>query len=225
MQAVHFNSKTFKNGFQGLSNLMGGAEFDYMGARFPQQAMKDLFESLKNCDRETFVEWLQILQPGKNWTDAKLNYWFTPSGEPIRGILAQLLGSMVRSKGGKLTPTSKRRQKVVCQKLGLATIDVAPELSDDDKKALMKECLRKKYSIEPYRSLLLNTGSRELHEKPIRGSGNNWTLPGSDWLGLLLMEIREEITPESSNKRPAEDPAVALQKRQRVTLYKQYIVR
>ena len=85
--------------------------------------------------------------------------------------------------------------------------------------------MRKKYSIEPYRSLLLNTGSRELHEKPIRGSGNNWTLPGSDWLGLLLMEIREEITPESSNKRPAEDPAVALQKRQRVTLYKQYIVR
>lgn len=198
MQAVHFNSKTFKNGFQGLSNLMGGAEFDYMGARFPQQAMKDIFESLKSCDRETFLEWLQILQPGKEWTPAKLKYWFTPDGEPIRGILAQLLGSMVRCKGGKLTPTSKRRQKVVREKLRLTTIIVASELSDDNKKSFMKECLRKKYSMDPYRSLLLDTGSAELHEKPIRGSGNSWTLPGCDWLGQLLMEIREEITTESS---------------------------
>lgn len=225
MADIHFNSKTFKNGFQGLSNLMGGAEFDYMGARFPQQDMKDLFESLKSCDRETFIKWLQILQPGKKWTPAKLKYWFTPDGEPIRGILAQLLGSMVRRKGGKLTPTSKRRQKAVCAKQKLATIEVLPELSDDAKQSKMKECLRKKYSMEPYRSLLLSTGSRELHEKPIRGSGNSWTLPGGDWLGQLLMEIREEITPESSNKRPAEDPAARIEKRQRVTLYKQYIIR
>ena len=202
MQAVHFNSKTFKNGLQGLSNLMGGAEFDYMGARFPQQAMKDLFESLKSCDGETFLEWLQILQPGKKWTPAKLRYWFTPDGEPIRGILAQLLGSMVRRKSGKLTGTSKRRQKVVREKLGLAAIEVLPELSDDDKCRFMKECLRKKYSLEPYRSLLLSTDSRELHEKPIRGSGNSWTLPGGDWLGQLLMEIRAEIG--RSKKRPAE---------------------
>jgi hypothetical protein len=198
MQAIHFNSKTFKNGFQGLSNLMGGAEFDYMGARFPQQAMRDVFESLKSCDRETFLEWLQVLQPGKKWTPAKLKYWFTSDGEPIRGILAQLLGSMVRRKGGKLTPTSKRRQKVVREKLGLVIIVIAPELSDDNKKSFMKECLRKKYSMDPYRSLLLDTGSAELHEKPIRGSGNSWTLPGCDWLGQLLMEIREEIITESS---------------------------
>ena len=204
MADIHFNSKTFKNGFQGLSNLMGGAEFDYMGARFPQQDMKDLFESLKSCDRETFLKWLQILQPGKKWTPAKLKYWFTPGGEPIRGILAQLLGSMVRRKGGKLTPTSKRRQKVVCAELGLAAIEVQPELSDDDKQSKMKECLRKKYSLEPYRSLLLSTDSRELHEKPIRGSGNSWTLPGCDWLGQILMEIRAEIG--RSKKRPAEAP-------------------
>jgi hypothetical protein len=202
MVDIHFNSKTFKNGFQGLSNLMGGAEFDYMGARFPQQAMKDLFESLKSCDGETFLEWLQILQPGKKWTPAKLKYWFTPGGEPIRGILAQLLGSMVRRKSGKLTGTSKRRQKVVREKLGLAAIDVLPELSADDKRRFMKECLRKKYSLEPYRSLLLSTDSRELHEKPIRGSGNSWTLPGGDWLGQLLMEIRTEIG--RSKKRPVE---------------------
>lgn len=195
---VFFNSKSFKNGFQGLSNLMGGSEFDYMSARFPQQAMKDLFDSLRSCDRETFLKWLQLLQPGKKWTPAKLNYWFTPDGEPIRGILAQLLGSMVRRKDGKLTSTSKRRQKavreeLVRQKIVLVTIEVLPELADDDKKAFMKECLRKKYSMEPYRSLLLSTGSRELHERPLRGGGNSWTWPGGDWLGKLLMELRDDI--------------------------------
>ena len=224
MADIRFNSKTFKNGFQGLSNLMGGAEFDYMGARFPQQAMKDLFESLKSCDGETFLEWLQILQPGKKWTPAKLRYWFTPDGEPIRGILAQLLGSMVRRKGGKLTPTSKRRQKAVCAEQGLAAIEVLPELSDDAKQSKMKECLRKKYSMEPYRSLLLSTGSRELHEKPIRGSGNSWTSPGGDWLGQILMEIREEITSESSNKRSAEAIQTCAAKKQKVALYKQYTI-
>ena len=89
MNSIYFNSKTFKIGFQGLSNLMGGAEFDYMSGRFPQQVMKDLFVRLKSCDRETFLEWLQFLQPIKKWTPKKLAYWFTPDGEPIRGILAQ----------------------------------------------------------------------------------------------------------------------------------------
>ena len=213
--AIVFNSKTYKNGFQGLSNLMGGAEFDYMGARFPQQAMKALFESLKNCDRETFLEWLQILQPGKKWTRAKLAFWFTPEGEPIRGILAQLLGSMVRRKADELTPTSKRRQKAVREKLGLAAIEVAVELPDDDKKALMKECLLKKYSDEPYRSLLLSTGSAELHEKPIRGGGNSWTSPGGDWLGQLLMEVRADLCGHASKKRP--DCAAPAKKKQKVS--------
>ena len=196
--SIHFNSKSFKNGFQGLSNLMGGAEFDYMGARFTQQAMIGLFTELRSCGRETFLEWLKILQPGKKWTPAKLAYWFTPDGEPIRGILAQLLGSMVRRKAGKLTPTSKRRQKVVCEKLRLGTIEVAPELSDRNKKAYMKKCLLKKYSMEPYRSLLLSSGNAELHEKPLRGSGNSWTLPGGDWLGELLMEVRLQVGSGSS---------------------------
>ena len=222
MADIHFNSKTFKNGFQGLSNLMGGAEFDYMGARFPQQVMKDLFANLKNCDRETFLEWLQILQPGKTWTPKKLKFWFTPDGEPIRGILAQLLGSMVRCKAGKLTATSKRRQKVVREKLGLSAIQVVPELSDDAKQSKMKECLMKKYSMEPYRSLLLSTGSRELHEQPIRGSGNSWTLPGGDWLGKLLMEVRAEIGAHASKKRPAETTSAAPAKKQKPT-FKQFI--
>ena len=233
--AIYFNSKSFKNGFQGLSNLMGGVEFDYMCARFPQQVMKDLFVRLRNCDRETFLEWLQILQPDKKWTPKKLAYWFTPYGEPIRGILAQLLGSMVRRKAGKLTQVSKRRQKVVCEKLGLASIEVVPELSDKNKKAFMKECLRKKYSMEPYHSLLLSSAV-DLHEKPLRGNGNNWTykktdgvIYGKDWLGELLMEVRADLavlSDESSLKRSADvsDGVVSCTKKARVS-FKQYVVK
>jgi len=216
MEQIFFNSKS---GVQGLSNLMGGAEFDYMSARFPQSAMKDLFERLKSCDRETFLEWLQLLQPGKKWTPAKLNYWFTRSGEPIRGILAQLLGSMVRRKDGKLTSTSKRRQKAVRERLGLSTIEVEPELSDDDKRLFMKECLRKKYSMEAYRTLLLSTGSDELHERPMRGKGNAWTLPGDDWLGQLLMEVREELVEQPGDSaEPAAKRAKFSQYVEQVTM-------
>ena len=225
MNSIYFNSKTFKNGFQGLSNLMGGAEFDYMSGRFPQQVMKDLFVRLKSCDRETFLEWLQLLQPIKKWTPKKLAYWFTPDGEPIRGILAQLLGSMVRRKADKLTPTSRRRQKVVCEKLGLDAIEVVPELSDENKKAFMKECLRKKYSMEPYHSLLLSSAV-DLHEKPLRGNGNNWTykktdgvIYGKDWLGELLMEVRAEL--RSDDFASSVPPA----KKQKTSRYRLYVMK
>ena len=226
MNSIYFNSKTFKIGFQGLSNLMGGAEFDYMSGRFPQQVMKDLFVRLKSCDRETFLEWLQFLQPIKKWTPKKLAYWFTPDGEPIRGILAQLLGSMVRRKAGKLTPISKRRQKAVCEKLGLDAIEVVPELSDENKKAFMKECLRKKYSMEPYHSLLLSTVSADLHEKPLRGNGNNWTykktdgvIYGKDWLGELLMEVRAELRSDDFAS------SVSSAKKQKTSKYRLYVMK
>jgi len=218
-EPISFNSKS-AGGFQGLSNLMGGAEFDYMSARFPQSAMKDLFERLKSCDRETFLEWLQLLQPGKKWTLAKLNYWFTPSGEPIRGILAQLLGSMVRHKDGKLTSTSQQRQKAVRERLELDTIEVNPELSDDNKRLFMKECLLRKYSMEPYRTLLLSTGSSELHERPMRGKGNAWTLPGGDWLGQLLMEVREELRVESCDSA---EPAEKTEPKAKRAKFSQYV--
>lgn len=209
MTAVYFNSRTFKGGHHHLSTLFGGVEFDYMSARFPQKALKGLFAQLRVCDSATFLEWLQILQPGKKWTPQKLSYWFTPDRDPVHGILAQMLGSMVRHSRttGKITATSRHRQAAVCKKLGLAKIEVAPELSDDGKKALMKECLRKKYAGEPYRSFLLSTGSAELHEKPARGKGNRWTSPGGDWLGKLLTEVRSEILSKERPEKTGEAPS------------------
>lgn len=69
------------------------------------------------------------------------------------------------------------------------------------KVGIMKELLRKKFSQEPFKSKLLATGDKELEE------GNRWNdrfwgvCPpgsgrGSNILGKLIMEIREELRKE-----------------------------
>jgi predicted NAD-dependent protein-ADP-ribosyltransferase YbiA (DUF1768 family) len=142
------------------------------------------------------------LQPRKKWTDAKKGYWFF-EGEPIRGILAQMIGSCVRRKDGKLTQTANERQNILCNELGLESIQVADELDEDGKKNLMRECLVRKYNVPEYRELLLSTGDAILHEVPLRGRPNAWSYRanrgGGDWLGKLLMEIRDNI--HESEKR------------------------
>ena len=49
---------------------------------------------------------------------------------------------------------------------------------------------KNKYNENKYKELLLSTGDKILHEKPMRGKGDDWTYPGGDLLGKLLMEIR-----------------------------------
>lgn len=187
---INFNSKSSSpNGYRRLSNLFD-AEFDYMRARFPQPEMQALFDKLKGCDEQTFMEWLKLLQPGKKWTEKKERYWFYDD-EPIRGILAQMIGSCVRT-----TPTATKRRRILCKKLGLTSIEVNPELTDDGKKDLMLACLRMKYTRPEYRTLLLSTGDAILHEMPLRGKPNAWSFrngEGGDWLGQLLMQVRDEI--------------------------------
>ena len=56
----------------------------------------------------------------------------------------------------------------------------------------IKECIAK-YQKNKYRDILLSTGDKILHENPMRGNGDDWTYPGKDLLGILLMEIRYEI--------------------------------
>lgn len=71
---------------------------------------------------------------------------------------------------------------------------------DTIKLDVMKECLHAKFKREPLRSMLLDTGLRELIE------GNTWgdkywgmdldTRVGQNHLGRLLMEVRAEIAAE-----------------------------
>ncbi len=229
MTTINFNSKRSSPGdYSELSNFYGGAEFEYMAQRFSQSEITHLFDHLETCDNEEFWRWLQILNPKgtqkKPVTQGQMDFWFTKgglkNGIPIRGIAAQLLGTMVRS-----GPAAQKRRKAVAKELGLDTIKVNDELTDDEKKAWMKICLQHKYADPHFRDLLLSTGNATLHEIPLRGLGenNNWTYKvfkgksyGKDWLGRLLREIRDEWKQEQSA-----EPAA---KKQRTAQYRQYVV-
>lgn len=66
---------------------------------------------------------------------------------------------------------------------------------DNIKRDVMLELLRKKYNIEPFKSMLLATGESHLEE------GNTWgdkywgtvNRVGENWLGRLTMQVREEL--------------------------------
>ena len=185
---IYFNSKC-KGPYRELSNFYGGVEIDYMKRRFNSDKMKDLFEDFKTCDSEKFVFYLKLLQPDKQFTKKKEQYWFVED-EPIRGILAKLVGSIVAK------PSSmKKRIKAISNHLGISEYDVIKTgkvTSDED----MYECLKTKYSMEKYKKLLLGTGTVPLHEKPLRGRPNKWTYKdgeGGDKLGKMLNNIRKEL--------------------------------
>ena len=188
MSEIYFNSKS-GGSYNLLSNFYGDVEIDFMKMRFKNEKMKRLFEDFKVCDSDRFIFYLKLLQPGKKFTEKKEKYWFS-GDEPIRGILAKLVGSIV------VKPENfKRRIKCISVHLGISIEDVVKTdkiTTDDD----MYECLVKKYNIEKYKNLLLSTGDLPLHEKPLRGRPNAWTYKGGeggDKLGKMLIKIRNEI--------------------------------
>ena len=214
---IVFNSVS-KNKFKYLSNFYGDVEICFIQKRFANSKMKKLFDKFKTCDSQTFKKLLQLLQPDKSgsWTEKKLNYWFDKQNEfaepqPIRGILAKLLGNVIKN------PTSSKNIKVIeklSEKLKISKEDVIKpgKITDDND---MMECLEQKFALPEYKNLLLETKDSILHEKPIQGKGNDWTFPGKDKLGIMLMQIRNKLKnelkedsdipnsePESSEDKP-----------------------
>lgn len=204
-KVINFNSKgSTPKGFHELSNFYGGVEFEYMRARFNQIEILGLFDLLEKCDNATFWNWLQVLNNKKDPSQRQMDYWFTEggvkNGQPIRGIAAQMLGTMVKN-----SVSMMKRRKIVAEKLGMDNIEINEELDDEEKKRWMAACLQHKfYTDDYYKNLLLSTGDAVLHEVPLRGNGrnNNWTYKvdkqtgetyGKDWLGKLLMELRDEL--------------------------------
>lgn len=191
VEEIYFNSKSKK--FNELSNFYGGVEACYMSDRFLDVEVKELFETFESLtnDKDKFIMYLKELQPEKKkWTQRQLDWWVDSKGVPITGILSKLLGGSV--KPGR---TGKKRLSIVKNIVGLSVLSIKPILSHEEKVELMMKCLRKKYSIKRYKDLLLSTGDAILHEKPMRGRGNEWTSgPGGlDLLGNLLMKIRDEL--------------------------------
>ena len=166
---IFFHSKASTvAGCERLSNLFGGAEFDYMRGCFPQQRVQQLFDELARCDKKTFVKWLVLLQPErKEWTKRQQTFWFEADGQPIRGILAQLLGAMVRrADDGRLTRTAAARRRAVCAHLGLDRILVAPELC-----AELDTCPRVASSVAQFFNKTVNTS-----QVPVFRKSGQWRL-------------------------------------------------
>ena len=188
--AIIFNSKSQK--YWELSNFYGGVESCYMKDRFLNPEIVDIFNKFETCHKEEFIYYLKELQPEKTWTEAKLNYWFRSVNGgliPARGILSKLAGTSVKD-----TPTGRKRLKILKRLAKFdGEIQIKPALSFDEKRTHMKNCLQQKYQKNKYRDILLSTGDKILHENPMRGNGDDWTYPGKDLLGILLMEIRYEI--------------------------------
>ena len=92
---IYFNAKS-SNYYQ-LSNFYGDVEFEYMKARFRNKKVKDLLDTMKSCEVPIFQAYLKMLQPEKKWTDAKLRYWIRDN-KPIYGILAKLIGNVVKNR-------------------------------------------------------------------------------------------------------------------------------
>ena len=196
VKEIYFNSKSKE--FYLLSNFYGGVESNYMKDRFMDKEVKGLFETFETVDTDNFIHYLMVLQPNKkHWTEAKFKYWMK-NGEPIKGILSQLVGTSVKD-----TAAGKKRMKVIKELTGVTSdLKIKPNSTDEEKKELMLKLLRKKYSKKEFADVLLSTGDAVLHEKPMRGRPNNWTFKngeGGDWLGLLLMQVREEIKSKTNH--------------------------
>ena len=184
-KVIVFNSKS--KSYNELSNFYGGVEMCYMKDRFKNIEIKLLFDEFEKCNNQQFIYYLKKLQPEKKWSKLQLNYWFY-NQQPIRGILAKLVGNCVKD-----GPTGKKRQKIIKELLNIDKIDINPPLNMEQKSELMLKCLRKKFEIPKYRELLISTGDAVLHERPMRGKGDDWTYPGKDLLGKLLMKVRSEL--------------------------------
>ena len=196
LKEIYFNSKSKE--FYLLSNFYGGVESNYMKDRFMDKEVKELFETFETVDTDNFIHYLMVLQPNKkHWTEAKFKYWMK-NGEPIKGILSQLVGTSV-----KHTAAGKKRIKVIKELTGITgDLIIKPNSTDQEKKELMLKLLRKKFSKKQFADVLLSTGDAVLHEKPMRGTPNNWTFKngeGGDWLGLLLMQLRQEIKSKTNH--------------------------
>ena len=213
-----FNSqRASPSGYKQLSNFYGGVEIQFTAEKFRTEGDGALVRAwlcrLPSLSRDQFTEVLMRLQPEKKWTERKKNYWFdSVDGMPIIGILAKLVSKIVNTLGnkrlevvvhlatGKTRPPGCPRTEWCDAWRGA---NAMPPMDDTASTALMERLLRDKYAIPCYRSLLLQTGERALHEAPLCACHHgDWTwykhkvtgeVHGGDRLGLLLVKLRTEI--------------------------------
>ena len=201
-----------------LSNFYVYVEFSHQATKFYTTSVMHVFltdrarPDVTPLRRDEFISLLKQMQPRKKWTPEKEDYWFSPHGQPIEGIIAKLLALVTRSKVDWVARVNAVYDYVRRPDLRVKGGDkaykkwkdenVRPEDGNEQVIMNMKRSLRVKYEREPCRSLLLSTGDKPLHEASSRGKPNKWThsptpnkegYSGGDLLGRLLVEVRSEI--------------------------------
>ena len=206
--------KAYRSGqFRRLSNLFGPVEWAFQRQKFKPDTeiyewlkKGEVFERQALWDREQFDEVRKAMKH-----DGTLKSYITKEGHIASGLLAQMTSLIVKNpasidarhrikfiRGLDKLPTVKEAEQYVLSVLN-------PPLSDDAKQAFMQELLMDKFSIPEYRTLLMSTGHRDLHEGRGRGAPSQWEFVkkklspqqvaagysrGGDLLGLLMTRVR-----------------------------------
>ena len=177
-----FNVKSEK-GWR-LSNLVGprGAipQCLYEATKFAQPEVKEVFFGLDQLSDEQF----RIMY--KHLSGKQADFWYM-EGKPIYGILAKMLGRAAYDES---------YAPILQQLAGVSYLEVNEPLSPKEQAQMMLRCMKNKYKHPGYRGYLLTGKNCVIHEKPIRGSPNMWTLDpqtrkGNDLTGLLLMYVMQ----------------------------------
>ncbi len=176
-----------------LSNFYGGSEFTYMSQRTNNSNLIKLYISLRDkMDYCTFKNYRERLMRKVIYKEGyKDRYVKMYDGQQYYGfgVIAKLISACWKT-------SMKKRLEIVneiAQERGL-TGDIKQEdflKTEDENRRYMKIALRIKFNIEPYRTVLLDTGSNKVYER--QGRGKSLWAGENGLLGTLLMEIREEL--------------------------------
>jgi len=177
-----------------LSNFYGGSEFTYMSQRTNNSNLIKLYISLRDkMDYCTFKNYRERLMRKAIYKEGyKDRYVKMYDGQQYYGfgVIAKLISACWKT-------SMKKRLEIVneiAQERGL-TGDIKLEDflmgTEDENRRYMKIALRIKFNIEPYRTVLLDTGSNKVYER--QGRGKSLWAGENGLLGTLLMEIREEL--------------------------------
>ena len=210
--------KAYRKGpFRKLSNLFGPVEWLYQQQKFRDGSDVHAFLQ-RGLQREvdgtwTEAEFRQALKDMQHGGQAQS--YIDEDGALATGLLAQMTSQIAREPTSLLARKRltyiKQHPSLMTEQEALAwhAVYVNPPLTDEAADALMHRLLLVKYRMPRYRALLLETGTRALHEGKGRGAPSKWEWQekplseeeqrrgftrGGDVLGRLLMRVRAEIT-------------------------------
>ena len=212
---ILFKSNHTKNGRFLLSNFYGNAEIDYMLPKFVETpAVFEMVERWKQIHTvEELNRWRHDLTRKRVVVKPDGTRALEPkggkSGAPYtakqeRSYLrehngAAFLGTGVLAKLAANSWKDPGRMRVVEYLAGMLHESMSPPLNLYERttaggkrrrKDSMTQALRNKFSREPYRSYLLDTGSAELGEQ---SKDEDFGFDGKNLLGKWLMELREQL--------------------------------